>query len=466
MERDTIFISHATPEDNNFVRWLGTRLTGHGYKVWADLFDLRGGTPFWNSIEEALRHYACKVIFVVSKDSVDPSRTGVRSELSVADAMRKTLNDPEFIIPARIDTTPFSDFPIQIHQLNGIDFSKGWGPKLIELLETLEHANVAKVTSDQTAEFEKWRDTVVRAATVVEIAPEPILTNLLPVIVLPRTITFFEHNSDVGKVVAILRKAGVPHAPFLRLIISFADLSAIQASLPPEISVRVRAHVSLTDFLAGAVTSVTAPQRNEARNITISLLKKNVEQDLERRGLKKFEMSNSSAYYFPSGLIPNNKVSYVASSGRKTNKNVVGRSERYKVNWHLAMKVNVILNPSATVRFKPYVCFSEDGQKAINDPKRTSAIRKRFCKNWWNQHWRQLQQSFCVFLAGESQEITVELAGPEKLVLAGRLLELTAARKMPGDLQITDEPDDPIEPDDDGEEEFDIPQVTELEDME
>lgn len=55
MKRDTIFISHATPDDNDFVRWLGTRLTGHGYKVWADLFELRGGTPFWNSIEEALR---------------------------------------------------------------------------------------------------------------------------------------------------------------------------------------------------------------------------------------------------------------------------------------------------------------------------------------------------------------------------------------------------------------------------
>src|SRR3546814_8124958 len=72
---------------------------------------------------------ALPIFFVVSKDSVDPSRTGVRNELSVADAMRKTLNDPEFIIPARIDATPFSDFPIQIHQLNGIDFSKGWGPK-------------------------------------------------------------------------------------------------------------------------------------------------------------------------------------------------------------------------------------------------------------------------------------------------------------------------------------------------
>jgi hypothetical protein len=34
-ERDVPFISHA----------LGTRLTGYGHKVWADIFDLAGATP-------------------------------------------------------------------------------------------------------------------------------------------------------------------------------------------------------------------------------------------------------------------------------------------------------------------------------------------------------------------------------------------------------------------------------------
>ena len=49
MERDTIFISHATPGDNDFVRWLGGQLTGRGYTVWADVFHLKGGTPFWTT---------------------------------------------------------------------------------------------------------------------------------------------------------------------------------------------------------------------------------------------------------------------------------------------------------------------------------------------------------------------------------------------------------------------------------
>jgi hypothetical protein len=462
MTPDTIFISHATPDDNDFVRWLGTRLTGHGYRVWADLFDLRGGTPFWSTIEDALRHHACKVIFVVSQNSIDPARGGIRNELSVADAVKKKLHDPSFIIPVKIDNTMFGDFPIQIHQLNAIDFAKGWGSKLVELLDTLETAGVPKVGGDRSNEFDRWHRTMVRTSTIVENAPEPILTNLLPIISLPEAITFFEHQEDATKAASVLRNAGFPNVPFYRLVVSFADHSKMQAELPPSFELRVRARAPLLEFLEGRVAEVTAPKKNEARKIATSLIRQHIERHLEMRGLKKYESSSGPSFYFPSGLIPNDKVPYTAASGRKTNKNVVGRSERNKVNWHLAMKVNVALGPPPLVRFKPYVCFSEDGQIAINDVKKTSAIRRRFCKNWWNQHWRQLQEAFCVFLSDGRQNAEIVLDGDNKLILAGRLLELTAARRMPDDLKFVEEPDDPAEPDDDDldeQDDFDDPEI-------
>jgi TolB-like protein/Tfp pilus assembly protein PilF len=142
LDRDTIFISHATPDDNDFVRWLCAQLAGRGFVVWADLLQLKGGTPFWTSIEDVLRKRTVKVIFVVSRRSVDPARSGVRNELSVADGLRRSLRDPEFIVPLRIDDTPFSDLPIQIHQLNALDFSQDWDASLPALLDTLEAAGV------------------------------------------------------------------------------------------------------------------------------------------------------------------------------------------------------------------------------------------------------------------------------------------------------------------------------------
>jgi hypothetical protein len=57
----------------------------------------------------------------------------------------------------RIDDVPFADLPIQIHQLNVIDFSKGWGAKLADLVDTLTKAGVPRVVTDLTAEFDRWQ---------------------------------------------------------------------------------------------------------------------------------------------------------------------------------------------------------------------------------------------------------------------------------------------------------------------
>ena len=39
--RNKIFISHATPDDNDFTRWLALKLIGLGYDVWCDIFELQ-----------------------------------------------------------------------------------------------------------------------------------------------------------------------------------------------------------------------------------------------------------------------------------------------------------------------------------------------------------------------------------------------------------------------------------------
>lgn len=458
MARDTIFISHATPEDNDFVRWLGARLTGHGYKVWADLFGLKGGTPFWNTIEEALREHACKVIFVVSKASVDPVRQGVRNELSVADSLRKSLSDPAFIIPVRVDNVAFSDFPILIHQLNALDFSRGWGPKLIELLDTLETAKVPRTDADLSLEFERWRAETVKTAALVTSDSEPILTSLSPVTVLPENVHYLSHNADSTAAAQALESKGISASPFYQLLITFADLDAVNAALPASMKAELRATAALEKFLSGEVEDVTTPRRSDAHNIATALLRKQIERYLVGRGLKILGQRSSDVFYFPDGLVTNNKVPYTAASGRRTNKNVVGRSERNRVYWHLGMKVSVALGPPAFVRFKPYVAFSDDGQKAIADPKRTSPIRRRFCKNWWNQHWRQLQEAFAVWLADGKAECMIPLDGRQQLVLAGKLLQLKAERSIVGDVQFQDEAEDPSEPDGLDDEGFDLNQ--------
>ena len=53
--RNKIFISHATPDDNDFTRWLSLKLIALGYEIWCDLLCLEKGTDFWNTIETEIR---------------------------------------------------------------------------------------------------------------------------------------------------------------------------------------------------------------------------------------------------------------------------------------------------------------------------------------------------------------------------------------------------------------------------
>ena len=62
--RNKIFISHATPDDNEFARWLSLQLIGLGYEVWCDVLKLKGGEDFWAEIENEIRNNAIKFLFV------------------------------------------------------------------------------------------------------------------------------------------------------------------------------------------------------------------------------------------------------------------------------------------------------------------------------------------------------------------------------------------------------------------
>lgn len=69
-----------------------------------------------------------------------------------------------------------------------------------------------------------------------------------------------------------------------------------------------------------------------------------------------------------------------------------------------------------------------------------------------------------MWLADGQTECSILLDGSQTLVLAGRLLQLTAERHIVGDLQFQDEAEDPEELEDDEEESFDLDEPDDGED--
>ena len=448
-ERDVVFISHTTPDDNEFVRWLGTRLTSYGYKVWADIFDLAGGTPFWVSIEEAIRKKAVRVVVVVSWASCDPSRSGVRNEISVADAVKKSLEDDDFIIPVRIDDVPFADLPIQIHQLNAIDFSKGWGGKLGDLVDTLTNAGVPRVVNDLTAEFDRWRAASVRSDVVVERGEEPLLTSILPIVRLPQEISFYEYEGENRKFEEAVKNVPHPIAWHNRILLSFAAAHEIQEHLPAEFAVSLRADAPYSAFLDGTLTDPIGPHRRDASNAVVRMLRELFEKHLGGRGLLRYEASAGIVMYFPKDLLLEDRVIYTNAKGRETYKQVVGHSKVLNAYWHLGMRAVVRLDDAPSVRLRPYVVFTRDGSSPLQDADEMTKLRRRFCKSWFNHVWRPLFQAFYEFFGGRAESVRIELGDHRSWAVAGEGLKLVGGMRMPLDLDVIDTDAEPQEPEED-----------------
>ena len=103
VERDLIFISKATPGDDQFVLWLAPRLEAAGYKVFADIFDLDAGDEWRGKLTAALQTRAIKMLLCCSDETLH-ERRGVREEIAIAEDLTKQLQDPNFIIPLKVHT--------------------------------------------------------------------------------------------------------------------------------------------------------------------------------------------------------------------------------------------------------------------------------------------------------------------------------------------------------------------------
>ena len=142
MERETIFISHATPEDNDFTIWLASRLKVMGYKVWIDKEGLLGGENFWKEIDGIIRNKAIKFLLVYSNNicynqEAGHLKSGIQDELELAKSTGRKHGISDFIIPLKIDNSPYDLF-VGANTFNHIHFTDNWAEGLSILIQKLQ----------------------------------------------------------------------------------------------------------------------------------------------------------------------------------------------------------------------------------------------------------------------------------------------------------------------------------------
>ncbi|MBN1805397.1 MAG: toll/interleukin-1 receptor domain-containing protein [Sedimentisphaerales bacterium] len=375
--RNLVFISHANPEENEFTRWLGLQLTRNGYQVWSDITKLIGGESFWADIEDAIRNYAIKFLFVLSRHSNDPDR-GAIDELHLAKAIGREEKIKDFIIPLIIDDFPFSERNVSLTQKNVVDFAESWANGLARVLKKLERDNVPKNTSqyNNSTVSSWWKEHLDGQEIIIE-RDQLYLSNWFKIEFLPEYIYVHHLNNRYYK----KEDEDFPCFRVRRNLISFAstDDLGLKNAYTYEVST---INILQNEPNDSPVDSGTI--RRALKNI----LRQTWNNYLSDINLPTYMMSNDiKCFYFTDEILQGTKrITFDFPNLISGQRSLVGKFR--KKTWHFGLSGNVQFKPELAYTIKMHVLFSEDGKKILESKSRLHSDRRSACKNWWNHHWR------------------------------------------------------------------------------
>ena len=415
-KRTAIFISHATPEGNDFTLWLGAKLSAMGYEVWADVLRLRGGDDWARILEDGLRNRAKKVLLVA--DSISVNKQGVRNEIQIATEVAKKIGDNEFIIPLRLSNY---DAPFLIAHAQYIDFKRSWSDGIAELLEVLEEIGLPRFeTVAEGAGLEIWRHAHLHKARLLERRPETLISNWLPISSLPQHIRIFDFRGGVviGEKDHALRNASIPLVPHKRGFIGFASQDEYETLLGISLPLKLVAEVELSEFLKSGSHGQEI-ERTDAKRKVVDLMRQALEKYLTSRDLTSTLMANNqSAWWWQKTEETEGQINFSWENGPAGRRQIVGFLPKSSIYWHYGLSLSPYLSPMPHIKLTSRVIFSKDGVKPLGKSEYMFQLRRSKTKSWRNPRWRDMMLAFLSHIARGVNELTIHFGDDVVMAVA------------------------------------------------
>jgi len=438
-ERTAIFISHATPEDNHFVRWLGAKLTAMGYEVWADVMRLHGGIDWSRELEGALRNRAVKMLLVCTPSGLD--KQGVRNEIEIAANLAGQLQDNSFIIPLRLEAY---DAPFRIAQAQYIDFKTSWARGLAEVIELLQDKGIPRGIPGP---MQTWLEAQADGADRLLARPEPLVSNWLQVSHQPERIQYIE--SRVGASLDRFQQRQLhawPAVPHRAGVVSFARPNG-DGDMGVNLPGQEAGSILTSEFLASG-WSEQGIDAFQARRIYADLGAQAFDLFCRRRGLTGFLGSGSRlSWWGDIKTAPAGQVKFDWSY-RRGSRQVVGQSGKRGVHWHYALNAQLRTSPLSHIRVSPRLVFSENGVDAIDDAKRTHTLRRSFAKGWRNARWRDMLCAYLWWLSEGKAELLLSVGEGAHLAVSVPPMQFSCPVSVNEGAELPPDEDDPDVPED------------------
>ena len=411
-DRKVVFISKATPGDDEFVLWLAPKLEAAGYTVFADILSIEAGDRWRGVVTSTLQTSAIKMLLCCTNETL--AATGVLEEIDIAIDLSKELKDPRFILPLRIH--PYKKI-FGIAGLQYTDFVRGWAEGLEKLLASLKRQKVP-CNPEAAVINANWEIYRRRQAVVLKYEPERLTSNWLRIEQVPNFINYFEPTGVVDRD-ALARAC--PDAPFpitlMQMgLVSFLSEQEINEVLSDVGRFELKHSLPVSSFVSDGIKAAGIESK-DAWNVVHFTLRHAWNQFCRARGLLEYRYSKADGFHVDKSLAAlGQKIPWGRQGERRSSmlRNVAKGSA-----WQFGVSVVPAFWPFPHLKLKSRVLFAplagDEAAAPFDDFKKQHRLRRTICKGWRNKQWHGRLRAFVELISGEESSITLTL-GPTSFV--------------------------------------------------
>lgn len=405
--RKTVFISKATPEDDEFVLWLAPKLEAAGYVVFADILALKPGDRWRKEVTAILQNNAIKMLLCCRDTTL--AKDGVQEEIGIALDLVKELNDNRFLIPLRIE--PYKKL-FGIGELQYINFVGSWAHGLSNLLTALADDNVPqnKETSKINQNWEQYRK---RLAISVEKVDEPLTSNWIRVLDVPENIFYYEPSGSInyGQMINACKISSFPATVHERGFFTFMTSDEVEDNFKDVGRFKLHSKHNFLEFVDKGAKSPRINSR-EASNLISSMLRQAWNNYCKNKNLFEYAYSNQLGFHVTKDQIQIGKrVSWGAKEKRRNS--MLRNVAKGKV-WQYGVSATVSFWPFLHFKLKSRVLFLElvnkEAGSVFDDPLKQHSLRRGVCSSWRNKAWHGRLMAFLKIVSDDKGEINLPLS--------------------------------------------------------
>jgi hypothetical protein len=289
-------------------------------------------------------------------------KPGVKKELAIGDVIRKKLPDPSFIIPIRNDDIAYADAPPEFLRGHIINGHPNWHDCLKEVFEALDEAGVPKNPSPDADALRTIVEAREDGRRFVVMRPEKALTNWFP-IQPPQRIRYYHFEGVQEQIKTWLADCRIPTVMMGRLVGAFADPAAFSEASSFAQQAPTAYDLAFEEFVGG-VNLGPYLDRTSATNDVVNLLRQHFDAVARSRGLLPVEFATKDiGWFFPDGLLPENRIVFDAPDGRRIRRVMSGKFK--DLRWHVCLIAKPRVWPELVYRVHANVVLSADGKTPI-----------------------------------------------------------------------------------------------------